>query len=79
MPRQLFIDGMQSRGIGVVVNYRPVHLTSYFSEVYKYSKGDFPAAEFIGERVVSLPLFPSMATDDVTTVVDAVIDTIGKA
>jgi len=79
MPRQLFIDGMHARGIGVVVNYRPVHLTSYFSGEYKYSKGDFPAAEVIGEKVVSLPLFPSMSTDDVKTVVDAVIDTIGAS
>jgi len=79
MPRQLFIDGMQARGIGIVVNYRPVYLTSYFAEEYKYSKGDFPPAEFIGERVVSLPLFPSMATDDVITVVDALINTIGEA
>ena len=76
MSRNDFIAGMHAKGIGVVVNYQPVHLMSYFRQEYKHRVGDFPAAEEIGKRVVSLPLFPRMTNDDVDVVVRAVRETL---
>ena len=63
---------MQSSGIGLVVNYRPVHLMSYLRNLLKHKRGDFPNAERIGDTVVSLPFYPGMTDDDVETVVQAV-------
>ena len=70
--RDQFIDEMQRLGIGLVVNYRPVHLMSYLHGLLKHGKGDFPNAERIGDRVVSLPFYPGMRGDDVEAVVKAV-------
>jgi dTDP-4-amino-4,6-dideoxygalactose transaminase len=69
MPRDSFIAALKDEGIGVVVNYRPVHLTQYFSETFGFKSGDFPIAEYIGENIVSLPLYPKMSIDDLDTVI----------
>jgi dTDP-4-amino-4,6-dideoxygalactose transaminase len=58
--------------IGAVVNYRPIHLMSHFVGQYGYSQGDFPVAEWIGERTISLPLYPDMLLNDIDVVAEAV-------
>ncbi|MEW6570128.1 MAG: DegT/DnrJ/EryC1/StrS family aminotransferase [Nitrospirota bacterium] len=60
---------LQDRGIGVAVNYRPIHLLSYYRKKFGYSEGDFPVAEDIGKRTISLPLYPSLNEKDVRYVV----------
>jgi UDP-4-amino-4-deoxy-L-arabinose-oxoglutarate aminotransferase len=58
--------------IGAVVNYRPIHLMSHFVAQYGYSRGDFPVAEWIGERTISLPFYPDMLLNDVDVVAEAI-------
>src|SRR4029077_5238824 len=47
--RDRSLDELQQQGIGVVVNYRAIHLLTYFREAYGYERGTFPAAEAIGD------------------------------
>lgn len=61
---------LQDRGVGVAVNYRPIHLLKYYQNTFGYSKGDFPVAEKIGESTVSLPLYPSLKKSDVKYIVN---------
>ncbi|MBF0418226.1 MAG: DegT/DnrJ/EryC1/StrS family aminotransferase [Magnetococcales bacterium] len=70
-PRDIWIAALHAAGISVMVNYRPVHLTRYFSERYGFAPGMFPVAEWIGDRVISLPLYPRMQESAVDLVVDA--------
>jgi dTDP-4-amino-4,6-dideoxygalactose transaminase len=49
---------MQQQGIGVAVNYRPIHLLAYYRKTFGYKKGDFPLAEHMGDKTVSLPFYP---------------------
>jgi UDP-4-amino-4-deoxy-L-arabinose-oxoglutarate aminotransferase len=63
---------LQQRGIGVAVNYRAVHLLTYYRERFGYKPGDFPIAEQIGDRTVTLPLYPGMTDAAVQSVIDAV-------
>lgn len=60
---------LRTRGIGCVVNYRPVHLTQYFRQDFGYREGMFPVAEWIGHRTLSLPFYPGMLEEDVERVV----------
>lgn len=60
LQRDQVIDGLGRRGISVMVNYQPIHLTKYFRNSFGYSKGNFPIAERIGSETISLPLYPSM-------------------
>ena len=62
---------MQENGIGVAVNYRPIHLNSYYREAFGFAGGEFPVAERIGERCISLPLYPLLSMDEAGRVVDA--------
>ncbi|MBV8464922.1 MAG: DegT/DnrJ/EryC1/StrS aminotransferase family protein, partial [Burkholderiales bacterium] len=50
-------------------------LFSYYRE-RGFKPGDFPVAEYIGARTVTLPLFPAMRDDDVTRVCDTMHDVI---
>src|SRR5262249_35939355 len=68
VPRDELIAHLHGERIGAVVNYRPIHLMSYFVERYGYRRGNFPIAEWIGETTVSLPFYPDMRLDEVDTV-----------
>lgn len=68
--RDEVISRLQHAGIGVVVNYRAIHLLTYFREVLGYHAGDFPQAESLGDRVFSLPFYPNMPHEHVDTVVE---------
>ena len=61
---------IQDHNIGVAVNYRPIHLLRYYREKFGYGKGDYPVAEEIGKRTVSLPLYPSLKETEVKYIVD---------
>lgn len=56
------------QGIGVVVNYRAIHLLSYFSENFGYQRGDYPNAERIGNECISLPFYPTLSQESVSRV-----------
>jgi perosamine synthetase len=63
---------LRAEGIGVNVHYRPVHLHPYYRTRFGTGPGDFPRAEAAYERLLSLPMFPSMTDDDAQDVVRAV-------
>jgi dTDP-4-amino-4,6-dideoxygalactose transaminase len=77
LPRELapkrgaFIEAMKARGIGIGVHYPAMHLFSLF-RARGHARGDFPVAEDIGARTVTLPLFPAMNDSDVVRVCEAV-------
>jgi UDP-4-amino-4-deoxy-L-arabinose-oxoglutarate aminotransferase len=71
--RDRMIEALQGAGIPTVVNYRAIHLTSFLREALGHSKGDFPIAESIGDRTLSLPFYPTMPEDHVDIVCDAIL------
>jgi UDP-4-amino-4-deoxy-L-arabinose-oxoglutarate aminotransferase len=75
--RDDILDGLQRRGIGVAVNYRAIHLLTYYRERFGFKRGDFPIAERIGDSTLTLPLYPSLSDDDVEYVIEAVSDLLG--
>ncbi|MBN9463631.1 MAG: DegT/DnrJ/EryC1/StrS aminotransferase family protein [Burkholderiales bacterium] len=66
-----FIEAMKREGIGVGVHYPAMHLFTLYRR-RGLREGDFPVAEDIGRRTVTLPLFPAMRDDDVLRVCEAV-------
>jgi dTDP-4-amino-4,6-dideoxygalactose transaminase len=75
MKRPEFIARMHARGIGVGVHYPALHLFEAYRRL-GYHRGDFPNAETIGERTVTLPLFTQMREADVERVCEALQATI---
>jgi len=76
--RGAFIAAMKERGIGVGVHYPALHLFSLYRR-FGFKEGDFPVAEDIGRRIVTLPLFPAMADTDVDRVCSALAATLAKS
>ncbi len=70
-----FIRAMRDKGFGIGVHYPALHLfTAYRALGFK--PGDFPHAEEVGARTVTLPLFPAMTDNDVDAVSQALRQTI---
>jgi len=76
--RTVFISRMRAAGIGVGVHYPAMHLFTLFRQL-GYKPGDFPHAERIGSRTVSLPMFPAMADSDVDRVLAAMAPALADA
>ncbi len=74
LDRDAFMTAMKERNIGTGLHYQPVHLYPYYREHYGCKPGDFPHAEHIGARIVSLPLFPTLRATDQARVIDAMRD-----
>ena len=72
--RDRVISELQQAGVGVMVNYRAIHLLSYFSETYGFKRGDFPVAESIGDATISLPFYPNMPLEDIDRVIEVLRD-----
>jgi dTDP-4-amino-4,6-dideoxygalactose transaminase len=70
--RDEYLHKLQDAGIGVAVNYKPIHLMKYYREKYGYKKNDFSKAEKIGKSTISLPLYPKLKKDQVEFIVDVV-------
>ena len=76
--RDRLLWALQNRGIGVAVNYRPIHLLKYYRENFLYKEGDFPIAEEIGMRTISLPFYPDFARDDFAYVVQVLKEELNQ-
>jgi dTDP-4-amino-4,6-dideoxygalactose transaminase len=72
--RDHVISELQKAGIGVMVNYRAIHLLSFFRETYGFKPGDFPVAESIGDATLSLPFYPNMPLEQVDLVIEVLQD-----
>lgn len=71
LPRDEVLTRLRELNVGGNVHYPPVHLHTYYRERFGYAEGDFPIAEEIANRVISLPMFHAMSDTDVEDVVAA--------
>jgi UDP-4-amino-4,6-dideoxy-N-acetyl-beta-L-altrosamine transaminase len=69
--RSAFFERLRASGLGVQVHYIPVYLHPYYRRL-GYEPGLCPVAEDRYARSVSLPIFPRMSDDDVSSVVERV-------
>lgn len=67
---------LQDREIGVAVNFRPIHLLTYYRERYAFQPGTFPVAEEIGDRTISIPMYPRLSDEEIEYVADEVVTAI---
>jgi hypothetical protein len=68
--RERFIQALHARGIGAGVHYQALHLFEAFRRL-GYGPGDFPNAETIGARTVTLPLYTQLRDEDIDRVCEA--------
>jgi len=76
--RDEFMQEMKKLNIGTGLHFLAVHQLSFYRKHYALPDGTLPETEYISERIVSLPLYPSMQESDVHDVVSAVRDILKK-
>ncbi len=76
--RDEFIDELMKRRIGSAIHFRSLTLQPYYKERLPEVVGTVPLAESLSDRILSLPLYPTMSDSDTQYVVDMVTDTIEK-
>ncbi len=77
--RDEFIEKMAKNGIGCSVHFIPLHLHPFYKNIFGFKKGDFPNAEWVYERVVSLPLYPKLSQKDIYRVIFTIKNLITKS
>ena len=75
--RDRTLSELQAHGVGVAVNYRAIHLLTYYRERFGFERGALPVAEQIGDRTLTLPLYPGMRDEEVEHVVSSVQAVLG--
>jgi dTDP-4-amino-4,6-dideoxygalactose transaminase len=72
--RDRVLAGLNAAGIGAGIHYPvPVHLQGAYASL-GHIEGDFPNAERLAKRCLSLPLFAELVEDQIAVVVDALRD-----
>ena len=60
---------LKEKQIGITINYRAIHLLSYYRRKYNFSPGAFKESERIGNSTISLPFFTKIEKNEIEYVV----------
>jgi UDP-4-amino-4-deoxy-L-arabinose-oxoglutarate aminotransferase len=77
MERGRFLERLSDYNIGYGLHFPPCHTLAYVQQ--RFGRVSLPVTERAASRILSLPLFPDMADDDVRYVCSAVREIIGRA
>jgi dTDP-4-amino-4,6-dideoxygalactose transaminase len=69
--RNKLVASLQAENIGCGIHFISLHLTRYYNEAFSLKRGDFPNAEFISDRTLSIPLSAKLTEKDVDDVIAA--------
>ena len=70
--RDAFMNELKRGGVGCSVHWRPLHLHPYYQKTFGWRAQDFPIATAQWKRLISLPIFPGMAADEIEHVINTV-------
>jgi perosamine synthetase len=71
------IEELKQRGIGCSVHFIPIHKHPYYKDRYGYKDSDYPVANKVFEKSISLPIYPDMNKDEVEYVIKNVLEVVG--
>jgi dTDP-4-amino-4,6-dideoxygalactose transaminase len=65
---------LENAGVGAAIHYPvPIHLMTVGRKL-GHREGDFPVTERLAGRILSLPIYPELTTDQLDEVADAILD-----
>jgi len=76
LSRDEFIEELHKRNIAASVHFIPIHIHPYYRDNYSYKANDFPVAYSEYQRLVSLPIYPTLRDRDIDDVIEAVTDIV---
>jgi dTDP-4-amino-4,6-dideoxygalactose transaminase len=70
-------DALKTRGVGTAIHYPvPVHLQNAYASL-GYERGTFPHTERACDRVLSMPMFPELTTEQVRYAASTLAEIVG--
>tara|TARA_B100000212_G_scaffold5402_1_gene4002 strand:- start:1637 stop:2794 length:1158 start_codon:yes stop_codon:yes gene_type:complete len=70
--RNVFIEKMNKKGIGLAVHYKPIHQLSYYKKKYKFKNDNYPRANLLFESIVSLPIYPELPDSSLDHIINSI-------
>jgi len=77
--RDAVLGDLANRGVEAKAYMPSIHLMPHYRERFGYRVGQFPVAEDVSARLLSLPFFPSMTEDQVERVFKALDESLTGA
>lgn len=75
--RSEIIADLKNRGVETTIGTYHLPMTRYFREQGGYKRGDFPVADDISERSLTLPLYDGLTTADQELVISELLEVLG--
>ncbi|MFZ0888943.1 MAG: DegT/DnrJ/EryC1/StrS family aminotransferase, partial [Candidatus Binataceae bacterium] len=76
--RAQFVEVLHARGVNASVHCIPLHTMDFYQRRYGYRNGDFPVAEDVFSRCLSLPIFPALSQEELAYVIETVRATVSE-
>jgi perosamine synthetase len=78
LSRNQVMERLAEAGIGASVHFIPLHLHPWYQRQFGYKPGDFPKAERLYERSISLPIWPGMSNEQVDRVASTLLEIVSN-
>lgn len=76
LTREAFMEGMKERGVQTSFHYPPIHQFSAYRKLLRSNPPHLTVTEQVCAREVTLPLYPALNPSKITTVIDAVHESL---
>ena len=70
--RDEVIEKLKEAGVGCSVHFIPIHKHPYYKNKYGYKNKDYPVANRVFDKSLSLPIYPDMSNKEVAYVIEKV-------
>lgn len=77
--RDQVLHVLQQEGIGTGVHYRGVHVHPFYRDRFGYRPEQFPNADFLSHRTLSIPFSTRLSEEDILDVIDGVRKVLRRA
>jgi perosamine synthetase len=74
--RDAIFSRLSRSGIGLSVHFRPLHQMTYYKRALQCRASDFPVAETVSKRNLSLPLFPEITRKEQDFVIGKLVSAL---
>ena len=74
--RDEIIEQLKEKNIGTSVHFIPIHKHTYYKNRYGYKEEEYPVANAVFEKSLSLPIYPDMTEEEVQYVIDNVLSLV---
>jgi perosamine synthetase len=72
--RDALYDKLKEVGVNTSVHFIPIHELSYYKEKYHYKQSEYPVANEVFEKSLSLPIYPDLSDAAVAYIIEKVLE-----